>query len=1629
MNSRNTNLPNMLPSVGANMTADIAGLYRGVNSTLSEFNLRQQPSSAQSNPYLLANILQTAQQSALQPPPNAGSFPANQRAGLCMENVLMNPQAGNLPFNLTANATGMPYGFERPQTIGPSAAGYSFFDTSKHLTSAQYSQAVLNPFLAAAATNQAANVMLSNAFMVNQYNTCNSQQPPQYDYHGLSELQAFNNRVAISAADNNVYHGRQALLSPASSGSHEVFMGHHQHQSMDQQRSPYATMPLTGSVETSGVTQSPRQTCGASPAAGFVGGGRSRATPTSRFPTPPFTNAAMLSPNVPVERSPAAVTSALNHMSHSSTSADATSRVHPHHQPSLSREQLNYNIAAISNIIESFNNAAATPVAPSTPAIPSNAVGIAASPLSHAADRVTLNSTAVADVVDPSCFFGAPSSVTSQFRAGVPSALMSDDPFAALVKEDVHLDLDAALDSAGSVNHQFWEDLGDSVLEDALLLNAAVDHSIAGPSSLLHSVFEFPALQSQHPFDEMVAPDESPSTSYEPKRTCSAAGTHHNAASIAAPQRHQTLLASVIAASSIMNSNNDNNLISSANAPSASASMTPKLKDKMRRKERELAEIDRDFARHFNAVAAEKERLGTSSIISMRFTGEWVSLGTLTSDLSFRPSADLFKRTCNTNASHTTAPVEDGLLSPCTTSPFTFESEPLEESDQILTARFPYLTKYFLPNASAVTPEDEIPPSKPSATNATCSSTKNEAPNQMQDSSRMQTTSKWAPRKSKRVPIYKQQAPATARLTDDGSSLISSPCSSATGGDKSFSSGAPVKIGNVGGKKRHTSQTVGVGSAAAPDSPFSFTDEDQEEDEPKATSVFCGRRKGVSAKTELLDEQQPSTSREIGRPSGPAHGRKTRRATQVERAAARDAKKATIDERLVEEEVTRKLMQISSLHPELRLAISNSRTKTSSTGEESNASDMPLASRTRSATNQSSMSQWDFQDESMDGDEALRHVVPKKRLSVCTRAAAQAMQAANSSIGLDLEHQMSSLGSHDTKPSISDEPVVHSFLRTQIINDTETAKPTNYNPALVCRNSGSLALSQSSNPAPKQSQEQTAPLKPKLILRIPRHYLPPSESSSNMKEKIEEETDPLEGEPLRLPPLTVNLSDSREHRSKKHKHKKKKRKRDKPDDESKSRRKSRHSNEDGNEGDSLSSAEFNSSFSESVLLIDESGGSLSVKIDESPEEPGTSQTEPCVAPTSKISPDQNILPAVLSTNRKKMRWLHCSGVASEPIPPDSVEEPAAAPTDDAEKHQVTATGSATAPVCNGFGSDRNQSTAEERAPPPSQTPVFQKGAFVVLKSDLNKTDCPIWRVDSHNLLQRFTLIDHENRLVYQGTTTYAGWCPQNQDQYAAVQIKSLQMQNFKSDCSVRLERPLIDVFPAVSFEISETSDHLAFATLKQSDNNGLGILQELEHPLKEALQTYVHILILHCIFGNYLQTLRSRNDVDLLRQLNAVDMVNDEKKKRLLKEANWSIKFEEALDWFTYCTITEDDGSGLHCQACGRNIVENVIQLFANEGYDFDTLQPRQPKTTSSGSPIPSQDFHVCPSCADVAVLYHKLTHMRYHLYKLSLDKVDLIRGDNSTMGPAVIVDNCLKQSRWIVQALQEYLTIWSKIS
>uniref|UniRef100_A0A915HRC1 Uncharacterized protein n=1 Tax=Romanomermis culicivorax TaxID=13658 RepID=A0A915HRC1_ROMCU len=433
---------------------------------------------------------------------------------------------------------------------------------------------------------------------------------------------------------------------------------------------------------------------------------------------------------------------------------------------------------------------------------------------------------------------------------------------------------------------------------------------------------------------------------------------------------------------------------------------TRKNKNNNNAKENELAEIDREFARHFNAIV-QKDAIQIVSSQEIKLPDK---MDTFTADLDFCTSKKLPTIALSFIAS---SPI--GM----TFSPISFDNNERDdqgEIDDTLINRFPHLGKYFGPLSPKVRTStnvfgDEILQQQ----------TTSESETQVNAST---PSSKWAPRKSKRVPIYKQQtqkarpqnaetnlhataqamaAPTTARVMSCDTkrlslkvSLRSSPLSSlmrtsaTAGGEEDDELDASVEQPSTSlaaeiKQETPDKQSLSCGLIREYDAEKNKKIEIlPQNSEKELKNSTCGRKilqhlylwfQAAKEITLIISFLETLYLFHSERKSGVI----TRRQKSSNSAAAGAAHpggnaKLSVDEKLVEEEVKRKLMQISSLHPELRLAISNS----------GNKSDIG------SGGTQEMRMHHNFSDEDamrqtftqpLTAADALRHVVPKKRLS------------------------------------------------------------------------------------------------------------------------------------------------------------------------------------------------------------------------------------------------------------------------------------------------------------------------------------------------------------------------------------------------------------------------------------------------------------------------------------------------------------------------------------------------------------------------------------------------------------------------------------------------------------------------
>ncbi|VDK66463.1 unnamed protein product, partial [Onchocerca ochengi] len=280
-----------------------------------------------------------------------------------------------------------------------------------------------------------------------------------------------------------------------------------------------------------------------------------------------------------------------------------------------------------------------------------------------------------------------------------------------------------------------------------------------------------------------------------------------------------------------------------------------------------------------------------------------------------------------------------------------------------------------------------------------------------------------------------------------------------------------------------------------------------------------------------------------------------------------------------------------------------------------------------------------------------------------------------------------------------------------------------------------------------------------------------------------------------------------------------------------------------------------------------------------------------------------------------------------------------------------------------------------------------KGTFVVCKADILKEDCPLWRVDNQNLLQKYPPFNLDGKIAYRNSSTYSGWCDQIADSYIVVRIRFIK--HSRSESIVEPEMPLLDMFPAISVEYEELP----------STNSGIAPEQKdlfVDDPIRKQMAVYVKAMLNHALDMTFLQTVRQKSDWNYLCALNGINKLNQERKEKVQLRVKWIQRYLDLLHFYSSCVICDSEDSGLSCQACGISGVEKVVQLFCNEGYDYDTLEAEEVCYTGSGSPL------------------HAV-----------LEKVS---AGNADISSEFVVETCMNDVIWLRSVVNEYADLWRRI-
>uniref|UniRef100_A0A915LTP1 Uncharacterized protein n=1 Tax=Meloidogyne javanica TaxID=6303 RepID=A0A915LTP1_MELJA len=103
-----------------------------------------------------------------------------------------------------------------------------------------------------------------------------------------------------------------------------------------------------------------------------------------------------------------------------------------------------------------------------------------------------------------------------------------------------------------------------------------------------------------------------------------------------------------------------------------------------------------------------------------------------------------------------------------------------------------------------------------------------------------------------------------------------------------------------------------------------------------------------------------------------------------------------------------------------------------------------------------------------------------------------------------------------------------------------------------------------------------------------------------------------------------------------------------------------------------------------------------------------------------------------------------------------------------------------------------------------------------------------------------------------------------------------------------------------------------------------------------------------------------------------------------------------------------------HLKACLLKCldVNQAIQLYTEEVYDTETIVPKM--LTNCENTVCNIDFYLCNKCADAALKYHKIYHLRYSIFKASEMKLELTSTENPEYSVEQVIEQCKNDTEWV---------------
>jgi len=308
---------------------------------------------------------------------------------------------------------------------------------------------------------------------------------------------------------------------------------------------------------------------------------------------------------------------------------------------------------------------------------------------------------------------------------------------------------------------------------------------------------------------------------------------------------------------------------------------------------------------------------------------------------------------------------------------------------------------------------------------------------------------------------------------------------------------------------------------------------------------------------------------------------------------------------------------------------------------------------------------------------------------------------------------------------------------------------------------------------------------------------------------------------------------------------------------------------------------------------------------------------------------------------------------------------------------------------------------------------LKNGDFVVLKSEAERDNVPIWRYDCHGTMQRYNPLQSQTgNYLHKSANVFSGYIQADRDKFISIAVKYVQAdastytvkmvkkQDGNDQRKVEVSSPMKQVAPN-----SEARDKV----IKETAN------------LQEAFEVYLQALISHCLDTNFLDEVIADKDVYFLDNIEKVQSKAKSTLESAMKGNKWPQSFKKAITSLPVMDVKEVGSKNSKCVPCDAKYTSLEVKMSGTP-YNQENLKADE-KFSTSGMDV---EFLMCSKCRPLATIFNRLHHHKYRLFHTCMELINKRKEEQPNMESATILTELLANTTWLEEQFKNTQESWA---